>query len=62
MNEEQKNLPFSEWKRMTFTNSKDLPRVVFVTQPDGTRLYMEYVGLGWIEVDPVDDAVEIVDG
>jgi hypothetical protein len=41
----KKIIKFEELKRLSFCNSKDLPRKVNV----GGKLY-EWVGIGWIEI------------
>lgn len=55
-----KTITFSELKRLSFCNSKKLPKHRVVL-PDG-RL-MEWVGIGWISVDgsPTDKDVRVVE-
>lgn len=64
---ERKTIKFSELKRLTFCNSKKLPKQVeFTGKVRGkiVRRVMEYVGIGWIDIQDcnIDDPVLVVDG
>ena len=59
-NTKMEPIKFSALKRMSVTNSKDLPgKIKF--QVDEKWYYKEWVGIGWIDIDQCDDAVEVVD-
>lgn len=46
----KKTIKFSKLKRLEFCNSKDLPPRIWI----GGKL-MEWVGIGWIEIDDDED-------
>ena len=38
-----------------------IPKTIKKKMPDGRYIYKEWVGVGWMVVDPCDNATEIVD-
>jgi len=62
MEEENKQIIFSELQRMSFTNSPKLPHKVFFVDKDGDKHFKMWVGIGWIPIAPCDDAIEVIDG
>ena len=40
-----KTMEFQEWQRLSFCNSKKLPKIVVI---NGTR--REWVGIGWVDL------------
>lgn len=60
---EQQTIKFSTLQRLEFCNSKDLPKRVKI-KDRGKYIYKEWVGIGWITIDPPfypDEVIEVVD-
>lgn len=63
-------ITWSDLKRLEFANSPDLPKqVTFEISKKKkfgvevcVRVYKEWVGIGWIDINPTDEAVEVIDG
>lgn len=53
-------MKFSKLKRLSFYNSKDLPQKIKF-RINNKWYYKMWTGIGWVEINPVNDAVEIVD-
>ena len=55
-------MKFSELKRLSFCNSPELPYTIKIwDKKTETWVYKEWTGIGWIDCDSSDDAVEITD-
>ncbi len=53
-------LKFSEIKRLSFINSKEMPSYIKFTI-DGKIYYYEWMGWGFTECEPTSRAVEVMD-
>lgn len=68
MPKKTKTIKFSELKRLSFCNSPKLPKVIEIVgkiKGKTVRVFKEWVGIGWIELDPerheIKDPVLVVD-
>ena len=55
-----KPIKLAALNRMAISNSKKLPHKIYFVV-DGKKYYQQWVGIGWIDDKPNEEAVEIID-
>ena len=53
-------MTWEELRTLSFCNSKDLPQIIKIRDGD-KMIFKRWVGIGWIDTDPTDEAVEVVE-
>ena len=53
-------MTWEELRTLSFCNSKDLPQIIKIRDGD-KMIFKRWVGIGWIDTDPTDEAVEVIE-